>query len=298
MAMNPSIALQTEHLRIDKIVQLRRVCAGLIDLALLSLIQFWINGLFGFVRAARTTSLAFYGDGLTYSAFPVPTVSVFWLLFIVVAYFFVQEAFFSTTVGKMILGLRVVDRYGRSLSVLSALIRNMLRLIDSWPGYYLVGIVIACFSPTYQRLGDRVAQTYVVSIKSVTFPYIPVVYFWRLAVVVMMAILLLAGSWGFAYYNQPSLAIQDWQTLNNTWTFNPQTPQPACGKSDKLDSDYVIGTHIESYRTGTPQWSNGSVIYPLSYRVAGNEQLCNGSITLKWQGLFQGGWRVSDVKTP
>ena len=297
MAMNPSITIQTEHLRIDKIVQARRVCAGLIDLALLSLIQFWLNGLFGFIRAAKTGSFAFYGDGLTYSAFPVPTVSIFWLLFIVVGYFFVQEALFSTTVGKMILGLRVVDRYGRSLSVPSALMRNVLRLIDSWPGYYLVGLVIACFSPTYQRLGDRVAQTYVVSIKSVPFPSIPVTYFWRLAVVAMMAILLLVGSLGFAYYNQPPLVIQDWQIVNNTWIFTPQAPLPACGKLDTLDGDYTLGVHIDAYNMGTPQWENGVVTYSISYRVAGNEQLCNGSITLKWQGLFQGGWHVSDVKT-
>jgi hypothetical protein len=109
--------------------------------------------------------------------------------------------------------------------------------------------------------------------------------------------LVIAYGWSFAYYEQPPLVIQDWQIINNTYVFNPQTKLPACGKVDRPFNDYVMGTHIDAYHLGSPQWGNGTVTYPISYHLVEGAPLCAGSITLQWQGLFQGGWRISDVKT-
>lgn len=68
------------------------------------------------------------------------------------------------TVGKRLLRLRVMDRQGLHLHPSQVVMRNLLRVIDSLPLFYLVGGMAAFFSPNYQRLGDQVANTVVISL--------------------------------------------------------------------------------------------------------------------------------------
>ncbi|WP_404456760.1 RDD family protein [Virgibacillus necropolis] len=78
-------------------------------------------------------------------------------------YFFVVEYFSGgRTIGKKMLGIRVIQDNGHSLTVLSSLIRNLLRIIDSLPASYLVGMTMVFFHPKHKRLGDLVAGTIVV----------------------------------------------------------------------------------------------------------------------------------------
>ena len=79
---------------------------------------------------------------------------------------FVYNTFFEMagiTLGKLAVGIRVMDEDGHAPGLARSLVRNLLRLIDFLPLFYLVGYCIASGSPTRQRLGDRVAHTYVVS---------------------------------------------------------------------------------------------------------------------------------------
>jgi len=65
------------------------------------------------------------------------------------------------TIGKRMLGLRVIDARGLRLHLPQIVLRNLLRLVDSLPLLYLVGGV-ACFSSRHaQRLGDLAANTVV-----------------------------------------------------------------------------------------------------------------------------------------
>ncbi len=66
------------------------------------------------------------------------------------------------TIGKRLLGLRVVDAEGMRLSAGQIVMRNILRLIDSLPLCYLVGGVSCIVSRRSQRLGDIAANTMVI----------------------------------------------------------------------------------------------------------------------------------------
>ena len=71
------------------------------------------------------------------------------------------EALYSATLGKLILGLRVIKIDGTACDLWAALIRGLFRFVDA----FLLGVV-ALFSmkdPLYQRVGDQVAKTLVVS---------------------------------------------------------------------------------------------------------------------------------------
>lgn len=83
---------------------------------------------------------------------------VFWM-----AYFTLLEGLWGgQTLGKKLLRLRVVRQEdGGPVELSTALVRNLLRLVDGQLGY-LVGAILVWRSPLRQRLGDRVAHTLVV----------------------------------------------------------------------------------------------------------------------------------------
>jgi uncharacterized RDD family membrane protein YckC len=66
------------------------------------------------------------------------------------------------TVGKRLLGLRVVDVHGFRLEFSQVVIRNLLRFVDSLPIFYLVGGAMTLFSSKLQRFGDLAANTIVI----------------------------------------------------------------------------------------------------------------------------------------
>jgi uncharacterized membrane protein SpoIIM required for sporulation/uncharacterized RDD family membrane protein YckC len=67
------------------------------------------------------------------------------------------------TPGKRMLGIRVVQDGGYSVSFGASAVRNLLRLVDMQPGVlYAVGLVSVTISKSGKRLGDIVAGTFVV----------------------------------------------------------------------------------------------------------------------------------------
>jgi uncharacterized RDD family membrane protein YckC len=78
-------------------------------------------------------------------------------------YFALFEAFWNgQTPGKRLLRLRVIQQSGRSIGLFESMGRNLLRMIDMLPGFYLIGAVCIFATRRQQRLGDMVAGTLVV----------------------------------------------------------------------------------------------------------------------------------------
>ena len=80
-------------------------------------------------------------------------------LAIMVLYFVFLEGLAGATLGKWLLGIRVV-RLDRSKPGLArSLGRNLLRLVDGLPALNVVGVVLILRSPEKARFGDRWAGT-------------------------------------------------------------------------------------------------------------------------------------------
>lgn len=79
---------------------------------------------------------------------------------ILFAYGWLLEAGFGATVGKAIVGIRVV-RYTERHPLSALAIRNLLRVVDGL-GFYLVGALVAGCSGLKRRIGDLCAGTAVV----------------------------------------------------------------------------------------------------------------------------------------
>ena len=125
----------------------RRFVAVLIDGVLMFAVAFVLSLIFGGAG----------GEGFSLSGAP----AFLWFL-IGVAYFILMEAYVGATVGKLALGMRVVKLDGSPCDLTASLVRNLLRIVDGLFGY-LVGAILVWTSEKRQRLGDRVANTVVVS---------------------------------------------------------------------------------------------------------------------------------------
>jgi len=75
-------------------------------------------------------------------------------------YGWLLEAVCGATLGKALVGIRVVGSDGRGIFS-SCAVRNALRVVDGI-GFYLVGTLVASCSGIRQRIGDVFAQTAVV----------------------------------------------------------------------------------------------------------------------------------------
>jgi len=97
---------------------------------------------------------------------------------VAILYHIVLEAAWSgRTLGKRLLGLRVVKDSGVPIGFWDALIRNLLRMVDYLPSFYLVGVVTIFASPLHKRIGDLAAGTVVIkerSLKAAAAPPRPI----------------------------------------------------------------------------------------------------------------------------
>ena len=66
------------------------------------------------------------------------------------------------TPGKRMAGVRIVDRHGGIPGVGAILIRNIFRLVDSLPAFYVVGLASTFVSAQRVRIGDLAAGTVLV----------------------------------------------------------------------------------------------------------------------------------------
>jgi uncharacterized RDD family membrane protein YckC len=113
-----------------------------------------ILGIVGYLIAAVT-------GGTTSSGFELQGAPAFVLFIIGFLYYWLLETYLGGTLGKLVLGMRVTMEDGSPVTLTAALIRNILRIIDGL-FVYLLGAIFIWTSPAKQRLGDRLAKTYVV----------------------------------------------------------------------------------------------------------------------------------------
>jgi uncharacterized RDD family membrane protein YckC len=137
-----------------------RIVAYLIDLVILVVVQAFVGAAIGMV--VGVTAAASGGDPEA-AAESLAVQGTLWMLGLVitVGYFTVLEASLGWTPGKRAFGLRVVNDEAGSISWGQALARNLMRLVDLlfWG---LPALISMQASELNQRLGDRVAKTYVI----------------------------------------------------------------------------------------------------------------------------------------
>ncbi|MEE4301534.1 MAG: RDD family protein [Pseudomonadales bacterium] len=77
----------------------------------------------------------------------------------------VIEALTGTTPGKRYAGVRIVTDQGLRPSLGAVLVRNLLRVVDSLPTLYVIGLSVAIVDGRARRLGDMAAGTLLVRVE-------------------------------------------------------------------------------------------------------------------------------------
>lgn len=85
---------------------------------------------------------------------------------IMVAYFVCLEGYLGFTVGKYILGLRVISVDGGRPGIKKGIVRNVMRIVDGLPALNIIGVLSIIGSKECARIGDVVANTRVVNINN------------------------------------------------------------------------------------------------------------------------------------
>lgn len=126
-----------------------RIAAAVIDLVLLAGILAILSVAVGQVSVG----------GGSFSVYLTGTWAVVFLV-LALGYYFVLEAWAGQTVGKRLLGLRVLSAGGARPSVRAVAGRTLLRLVDWLPFLYLAGFITMLATGTRrQRIGDLAART-------------------------------------------------------------------------------------------------------------------------------------------
>ncbi|GCE23907.1 RDD family protein [Dictyobacter kobayashii] len=272
-----------------------RVAAAIIDLIILSCLQIWASGIFGIVDPTSSADqYLFDGDGIPSTMSRAAVINPVWLYLIVFVYFFVQEALFGTTIGKLFLGLQVTGLRGERVTFPASLARNLWRFIDMLPLVYLAGFFSCLLSPTFQRIGDRFAHTMVLPIKATPAASYPgPTLLKRYAVLCIIVVAIVGFCLNYMYYYRPPLVVQGWVNINNSYQFHPPNTVPPCGKVSSSSGDIVINRNIHLLQTKAPTWSNSdTVTYPIDYA---DKVTCSANVTLHWNGILDG-WSVSGVE--
>jgi uncharacterized RDD family membrane protein YckC len=87
-------------------------------------------------------------------------VGIMWLLWLI--YFTYFEGTSGQTIGKKFTHIKVIKEDGSKCDFGSALVRNILRIIDHLPFLYILGIILIAATEKKQRLGDMLGKTIVV----------------------------------------------------------------------------------------------------------------------------------------
>jgi uncharacterized RDD family membrane protein YckC len=135
-----------------------RFLAALIDMVLYFIFTAVLASKFG-----TTSTMA--GDGNIGFNYNMNGWPAFFASLVALAYLLLLEGYLGGTIGKLLLGIRIVNAAGRAPGLSAALVRNFMRIVDFLPFFYILGIVMVATSKQKQRFGDRVAGSYVVSRK-------------------------------------------------------------------------------------------------------------------------------------
>jgi uncharacterized RDD family membrane protein YckC len=149
-----------------------RAVARIIDLIIHNVIGIPLGFIAGLVIGYISSSS---GLGTPSIATEDPTGQMVSGAFAIVGFIFystICEAYYGATLGKLILGLFVVDKNGKQISFGAGLVRSVLFFIDSL-FFGLVGYAFMKETPLKQRLGDRAAGTVVVKRSQVESSEIP-----------------------------------------------------------------------------------------------------------------------------
>jgi len=81
-------------------------------------------------------------------------------LIFIVYYSIMESSKYQATLGKIVMGIKVVDQYGQRISLPKAILRNLSKILSAL--LLGIGYIMIIFDERKQGLHDKIADTFVV----------------------------------------------------------------------------------------------------------------------------------------
>jgi len=134
-----------------------RIAAAVVDFLVQGVAIVIISLIYYFAALGGVYITSSMADSSLYTA-----IAVLLIFCVVFVYYILIEIFMDgQTIGKKLLGLRVIRENGAPINLTQSLIRNILKLTVDLMG---VGVVMIMFSKKCKRLGDMAASTVVIAV--------------------------------------------------------------------------------------------------------------------------------------
>ena len=138
-----------------------RIVAGIVDYIIVGVIA-GILAIFALAPWIVSAPLMMGGFGAAWLGGMFGILGLMWILWLI--YFTYFEGTSGQTVGKRLTHIKVVKEDGSTCDIGSALVRNLLRIIDHLPFLYILGIILIAATEKRQRLGDMLGRTIVIKL--------------------------------------------------------------------------------------------------------------------------------------
>ena len=126
--------------------------AGIVIALLLTVVVLRVTGLFTGFQFISVWVMAVFG---------------FCIFLLMYGYFAIFEILWNgQTPGKRVVGIRVVKDSGRPLTAAESIGRNLMRVVDQLPFFYVVGVIVAMSNSQHRRLGDFIAGSMMIREKA------------------------------------------------------------------------------------------------------------------------------------
>jgi uncharacterized RDD family membrane protein YckC len=136
-----------------------RIVAGIVDYIIIVIIA-GILAIFALVPWVISAPLMMGRFGAASLGGLFGILGLMWLLWLI--YFTYFEGTSGQTIGKRLMHIRVIKEDGSRCDIGSALVRNILRIVDHLPFLYILGIILIAATEKRQRLGDMLGRTIVI----------------------------------------------------------------------------------------------------------------------------------------
>jgi uncharacterized RDD family membrane protein YckC len=225
-----------------------------------------------------------------------------WMLVIAFAYFLIFEAIFGASIGKLLVGLRVVTLSGQHPKLWQTCVRSALRVLEVSPALqptaWIIAALFIAFTSRHQRIGDLLARTVVAERASVQPTALSSQQRLRrgafaLALAELVAVLCL----GFTFYIQPYQYAHDWRAgqspdfihrYQNSYgpdeIGNRMTLVNGPLRSQNAQGEETV-TYIFTFQTMIQTYNQSSGLFDEK------TQRYNMTVTYHWTGVFSG-WEI------
>ena len=154
---NHSLQIKTN---IMQVISINQYASGLSRLAAFFIDYFLISAVLSIVFWHWWSGPYIWSSSLASFHFHLSAYYLYHQALVLLYYAFMESSTYQATLGKIVLGIKVVDQYNQRISLSRSLLRNLSKYLS----YFIlcIGYIMIIFDDRKQGLHDKIADTFII----------------------------------------------------------------------------------------------------------------------------------------